>query len=93
MITCNHVVVTSTGTAYVQLALLARMRSVLLVSLVTHVTENRGRGFVSTGLVVQVKVGLQTINEANYLFTDESVNEPQVQNEAEVSFMKHRAST
>ena len=93
MITCKHVMITSTGTAHAQLALLARMRSVLLVSLVTHVTENRGRGFVSTGLVVQVKVGLQVINEANYLFTDESVNEVQVRNEVEKSFMKHRNST
>ena len=85
--------VMSTCKAHAQLALLARMRRVLPVSLVTHVTENRGRGFVSTGLVVQVKVGLQVINEANYLFTDESVNELQVRNEVGKSFMKHRNST
>ena len=54
----QHVMVTSTGPAHAQMALLARMRSVLLVSVVTHVTENRGRVFVCTGLVVQVKIGL-----------------------------------
>ena len=60
MVTHQHVMVTSTGAAHVQMALLTRMRSRLLVFLVTHVTENRGRGFAcGTGLVVQVKVGLE----------------------------------
>ena len=76
MITCNHVMMTSAGAAHAQKALLTRMRSVLPVSFVTHVTENRGRGFVCTGLVVQVKVGLQGIHETKYLLTRQRTNNP-----------------
>ena len=67
MITRQFVMVTSAGAANAHLAFLARMRSVLLVSLVTHVTENRGRGFVCTDLVVQVKVVLKGTKETNYV--------------------------
>ena len=76
MITCNDVMVTTAGAAHAHLALLTRMRSVLPVFLVTHVTENRGRGFVCIGLVVQVKVGLQGIVETKYLLTGQRTNTP-----------------
>ena len=83
MIPHQLVMVMSTCKAHAQLALLARMRSVLLVSLVTHVTENRGRGFVCVGLVVQVRVGLQVINETNYTLTTKHKNDRQVLCEVE----------
>ena len=78
MTTCNDVMVTTAGAAYAHLGLLTRMRSVLPVSLVSHVTENRGRGFVCTGLVVQVKTGLQAIHETKYLLTGQRTNNPQI---------------
>ena len=75
MIRHKLVMVTSARAAHALLALLTRMRCVLPVSLVTHVTENRGRGFVCTGLVVQVKVGLQGIQEAIYALTGEHADD------------------
>ena len=90
MITCNDVMVTTAGAAHAHLALLTRMRSVLSVSLVTHVTENRGRGFVCTGLVVQVKVGLQGIQETIYALTGEHADNLQVLIEVETVALKSR---
>ena len=88
MITHQLVMPTSTRAAHLHLALLARMRSVLPVSFVTQVTENRGRGFVCTGLVVQVKVGLQGIQEAIYALTGEHADDLQVLIEAETVALK-----
>ena len=88
MITHQLVMPTSTRAAHLHLALLARMRSVLPVSLVTQVTENRGRGFVCTGLVVQVKVGLQGIQETIYALTSEHADNLLVLVEVETVALK-----
>ena len=75
MIPHQFVMVTPARAAHPLLALLACIHSVLLVSLVAHVTQNRGRFFVYRGLVVQVKVGLEIINETYNLITAELAND------------------
>lgn len=72
MIPHQFVMVTSARAAHSLLALLACIHS---VSLVAHVTQNRGRLFVYRGLMVQIKVGLEIINETYNSVTAELGND------------------